>query len=62
MRYLFENGSLVYQYLLTIPSTSVEAERTFSAAGFIANKVRSRLGDDIIDALIFLRLYFQRAD
>ena len=64
---LFENGAvrghhleLVYQYLLTISPTSVEEERAFSAAGFIANKIRSRLGDDILDALMFLRSYFQR--
>ncbi len=52
---IFENGGmrgpyfeLVYGYLITIPPTSVEAERPFSAAGFIANKIRSRLGDDTI--------------
>ena len=52
---------LDYQYLLTISPTSVEAEWAFSAAGFIANKIRNWLGDDILNALIFLKSYFQRA-
>ena len=49
---LFQNGGvrghhleLAYQYLLTIFPMSVEAERAFSTAGFIANKIRSRLAD-----------------
>ena len=46
---------LAYRYLLTIFPTSVEAERAFSAAGFIAKQIRSQLGDDTLDALIFLR-------
>jgi hypothetical protein len=32
---------LVYEYLITIPPTSLEAERAFSAAGFIANKLEA---------------------
>lgn len=51
---LFENGGtrghhlqLVYKYLLTIPPTSVEAERAFSAAGYIGNRLRSRLGNEL---------------
>ena len=43
---LFENGAvhghhleLAYQYLLTISSMSIEAERAFSAAGFIEKKI-----------------------
>ena len=65
--FLFENGAirghhleLAYQYLLTIFPMSVEAERAFSAAGFIANKIRSRLGGDILDAVILLRSCFQK--
>lgn len=50
---------LAYQYLLTIPPTSVEPERVFSAAGCIGSKIRSRLGDATIDALLFLRSFFQ---
>lgn len=52
---------LTYQYLMSIPSTSVESERVFSAAGCIGTncKIRSRLGDATLDALLFLRSFFQ---
>ncbi|XP_063782142.1 uncharacterized protein LOC134932045 [Pseudophryne corroboree] len=43
-----------YEFLMTIPATSVEAERAFSAAGIICTKVRTRLGDETIDTLCFL--------
>ena len=49
----------VYNYLLTVPPTSVEAERAFSAAGLICTKLRSRLDDDTVDTLCFLRAYYQ---
>ena len=35
----------VYDYLQTIPPTSVEAERAFSAAGPLCTKICSRLSD-----------------
>ena len=37
---------LAYTYLLPIPSTSVEAERAFSAAGLMCTKIRFRLADN----------------
>lgn len=49
---------LVYEYLLTIPPASVEAERSFSAAGLLCTKIRSRLGDRSLDALCFIRSYY----
>ena len=58
---LFENGGnrgrylLVYDYLLSIAPTSVEAERAFSASGLICSMLRTRLGDETLDALCFLR-------
>ena len=64
--HLFENGGnwghnleLVYQYLLSIPPTSIEPERAFSAAGYLGSKIRSRLNDQTLNALLFLRAYFQ---
>lgn len=48
-----------YDYLMTIPPTSVEAERAFSAAGYLCNKLRSSLADNTIDTLCFLRSHFQ---
>ena len=50
----------VYSWLLTIPPTSVEAERAFSAAGIFCTKLRSRLSDNSIDTLCFLRAYYQK--
>jgi hypothetical protein len=50
----------VYRALLTLPPTSVEAERSFSAAGFFVTKMRSSLSDDAIDMLCFLRSYLKK--
>ena len=52
--------SLVHDYLNTITPTSVEAERAFSAAGYICSSIRSRLGDKTLDTICFLRSYFQK--
>ncbi|KAJ2948892.1 hypothetical protein O0L34_g5823 [Tuta absoluta] len=52
--------TLAYKYMLTIQPTSVEAERAFSASGYICSSLRSRLGDDTIDTICFLRAYFQK--
>ena len=42
----------IYSYLLTVPQTSVEAERAFSAAEIFTTKLRSRLGDNSVDTLV----------
>jgi hypothetical protein len=62
---LYEGGGcrgrylqLAYDYLLSVPPTSVEAERAFSAAGIVCSRLRTRLGDESIDALCFLRSHF----
>jgi len=52
--------SIIYDYLMTIAPTSVEAERAFSAAGYICSSLRSRLGDETINTICFLRSYFQK--
>uniref|UniRef100_A0A8D8YA29 BED-type domain-containing protein n=1 Tax=Cacopsylla melanoneura TaxID=428564 RepID=A0A8D8YA29_9HEMI len=52
----------VYNFLRSVPPTSVEAERAFSAAGYIQNKLRSRLGDETLDCLLFLRSHFQKLE
>lgn len=49
----------IHDYLLSIKPTSVEAERAFSAAGYICSSIRSRLADDTINTICFLRSYFQ---
>lgn len=50
--------SMTYSYLMTISPTSVEAERAFSAAGYICSPLRSRLGDDTLSSVCLLRSYF----
>ncbi|KAG2470284.1 DRD2B protein, partial [Polypterus senegalus] len=49
----------VYQYLMTVLPTSVEAERAFSVAGALCTKVRSHLDDRTLDTLCFLRSYYR---
>jgi len=44
----------LYEALLTIQLTSVEAERTVSACGLFATKLRCRQNDSTLDALFFL--------
>ncbi|KAJ8729444.1 hypothetical protein PYW08_000536 [Mythimna loreyi] len=63
---LYDNGGSmgnhllkVYKALKSIPPTSVECERAFSSAGLMCNKIRSSLSDDSLDALVFLRSYYQ---
>ena len=63
---LFEGGGgrgrilqWVYDYLLSVPPTSVESERAFSAAGVVCSKLRTRLGDETLDNLCMLRTFFQ---
>lgn len=49
-----------YSYLETILPTSVDCERCFSTAAYVGNKIRSRLSDETLDALIFLRNYLKQ--
>ena len=53
------NLEFLYRALMTIPPTSVEAERSFSAAGNFVTKIRSRLGDKSLHNLMFLKKYYQ---
>lgn len=62
---LFENGGLrgkylqkAYDRLITIPPTSVESERVFSSAKYMCNHLRSRLSDETMDTLSFLRSHY----
>ena len=63
---LFESGGSrgfhlqkIYDYLKTIPPSSIEPERAFSAAGYFCNKIRANFNDETIDELCFLRAYFK---
>ena len=42
----------------SIPATSVEVERLFSAAGCFVTKLKTRLQDNMVDTLCVLRSYF----
>ena len=46
---------MIYQMLLTVPPTSVEAERVFSSSAYLCNRFRTRLGDATLDNLCFIR-------
>ena len=46
-------AKLAWRYL-SIPDTSVRAERVFSTAGIIVNKKRSALDSENVDRLVFL--------
>ena len=39
---------------LAIPASSAASERVFLAAGNVVTKERNKLGDDTVDALVFL--------
>ena len=43
---------LLHKALQTVPPTSVEAERVFSAGGLFLTKLRSRMSDNTLDKLI----------
>ena len=49
----------VFNVLKSVPVSSVEAERAFSAAGLFVTKLRSSLEDRTIDSLCFLRSHLR---
>jgi hAT family C-terminal dimerisation region len=55
--------SKCYKYLKSIPPTSVESERCFSASGNIVTKLRCSMNDDdTLDAISLLRSHFINTD
>ena len=57
-----ESLERLYLALSSIPATSVESERAFSAVGLFVTKLRSNLGDRSIDSLLTLRSHFKREE
>lgn len=51
-----------YNYLNSVPPTSVESERVFSGCSIVATKIRSSLNDESLDILCFLRTHFKLAN
>ena len=49
---------LLYENLKTVPPTSIESERAFSSFGLYVTKLRSRLGDRLINSLCFLKTFY----
>jgi hypothetical protein len=56
------NLELLYNAMLTIPPTSVESERAFSAAGLFVTKLRCRLSDKSVNSLCVLRAHYLEKD
>ncbi|XP_060081020.1 zinc finger protein 862-like [Ylistrum balloti] len=52
----FPNLFLLFNYLLTLPGSSVEAERGFSCMKIVKNDWRSRLGEDNLCDLMLVTL------
>ena len=50
----------VYKALLTVKPTSVEAERAFSTSGSFVTKIRSRMSDACLSALVSLKCCFKK--
>ena len=50
---------LLFKALQIIKPTSVESERAFSAMGFFVPKIRNRMNDETLDALITMRQHYQ---
>ena len=50
----------VKESIESLPPSSVEAERCFSAAGLFITKLRSNLSNDMIDNLCIMQSYLQR--
>ena len=52
---------MLYQALKTIKPTSVEADRAFSAmVFFFATKIRNRMGDKTLDALVTMQQCYKK--
>ena len=51
---LYPSTAHVAKQFLSVPATSAQSERQFSAAGRLISKLRSRLDPERVDTLIFL--------
>ena len=54
------NLESLYQSLKTIRPTSVEPERAFSSMGLFSTRLRTRLSDESLDALVFMRQHHKQ--
>ena len=49
----------LFNALKCIPPTSVESERAFSITGQFATKLRTKLDDDTLSSLVFLKAFYK---
>ena len=56
---LFPNIALTVRYILCVPATSVNCERAFSSANDIASKKISKLSNNSVEMLTFLRSNYE---
>ena len=52
----------LFQALLTTKPTSVDSERSFSVGGSFCTKIRSRMNDNTLSALVSLKQYFKNRE
>ena len=50
----------LFRALKTIPPSSIEAERAFSTCGLLSTRVRSRLNDDTLNALLITNKFYKK--
>lgn len=55
-----ENLQKLFDALLTIKPTSTDVERVFSVCATFCTKIRSRLSDKSLSALVFLKYYYKK--
>ena len=55
-----ENLQKLYDALLCIKPTSTDVERVFSICTNFCTKIRSRLSDKSLQALVFLKFYYKK--
>ena len=55
-----ENLQKLLNAILSIKPTSIDVERVFSVCGSFCTKIRSRLSDKSIQALVFLKYYYKK--
>ncbi len=55
-----ENLQKIYNSLLSIRPTSTDVERVFSICTSFCTKIRSRLSDKSLNALVFLKYYYKK--
>ena len=57
-----ENLQKLFNAILTIKPTSTDVERVFSVTSSFCTKIRSRLSDKSLQALVFLKYYYNKSN